>query len=77
DVLRAIWEQEQTDMRQRIERMRQLFVNSLQEKGANRHFSFIIKQNVMFSFRGLTKDQVLRLRKEFAVYAVPSGRVNV
>lgn len=77
DALRAIWEQELTDMRQRIQRMRQLFVNTLQEKGANRDFSFIIKQNGMFSFSGLTKDQVLRLREEFGVYAVASGRVNV
>ena len=61
DALRAIWEQELTDMRQRIQRMRQLFVNTLQEKGANRDFSFIIKQNGMFSFSGLTKEQVLRL----------------
>lgn len=76
-ALRAIWEQELTDMRQRIHRMRQLFVNTLQEKGAKQDFSFIIKQNGMFSFSGLTKDQVLRLRNEFAVYAVNSGRVNV
>ncbi|MTD40511.1 aminotransferase class I/II-fold pyridoxal phosphate-dependent enzyme [Erwinia sp. CPCC 100877] len=77
DVLRAIWEQELTDMRQRIQRMRQLFVNTLQEKGANRDFSFITRQNGMFSFSGLTKDQVQRLREEFAIYAVASGRVNV
>ncbi|UQY45570.1 aspartate/tyrosine/aromatic aminotransferase [Erwinia sp. PK3-005] len=77
DALRAIWEQELTDMRQRIHRMRQLFVNTLQEKGANRDFSFIIRQNGMFSFSGLNKDQVIRLREEFGVYAVNSGRVNV
>lgn len=77
DALRAIWEQELTDMRQRIHRMRQLFVNTLQEKGANRNFSFIIRQNGMFSFSGLNKDQVIRLREEFGVYAVNSGRVNV
>lgn len=76
-ALRAIWEQELTDMRQRIHRMRQLFVNTLQEKGAKQDFSFIINQNGMFSFSGLTKEQVLRLRNEFAVYAVNSGRVNV
>lgn len=76
-ALRAIWEQELTDMRQRIQRMRQLFVNTLQEKGAQQDFSFIINQNGMFSFSGLTKEQVLRLRDEFAVYAVNSGRVNV
>ncbi|AVJ17071.1 amino acid aminotransferase [Serratia rhizosphaerae] len=77
DALRAIWEQELADMRQRIHRMRQLFVNTLQEKGAQQDFSFIINQNGMFSFSGLTKDQVLRLREEFGVYAVNSGRVNV
>ena len=76
-ALRTIWEQELTDMRQRIQRMRQLFVNTLAEKGATRDFSFIIQQNGMFSFSGLTKDQVVRLRDEFAVYAVNSGRVNV
>lgn len=77
ESLRAIWEQELTDMRQRIHRMRQLFVNTLQEKGAEQDFSFIINQNGMFSFSGLTKEQVLRLRDEFGVYAVNSGRVNV
>ncbi|MBP2170630.1 aspartate aminotransferase [Erwinia toletana] len=77
DALRAIWEQELTDMRQRIQRMRQLFVNTLQEKGAKGDFGFIINQNGMFSFSGLTKDQVIRLREEFGVYAVNSGRVNV
>ncbi|WP_392440284.1 amino acid aminotransferase [Edwardsiella piscicida] len=77
DALRAIWEQELTDMRQRIQRMRQLFVNTLQEKGADRDFSFIIHQNGMFSFSGLTKEQVGRLRDEFGVYAVSSGRINV
>ncbi|CAI1779448.1 amino acid aminotransferase [Serratia sp. TSA_198.1] len=77
DALRALWEQELTDMRQRIHRMRQLFVNTLQEKGAEQDFSFIINQNGMFSFSGLSKEQVLRLREEFGVYAVNSGRVNV
>lgn len=76
-ALRGIWEQELADMRQRIQRMRQLFVNTLQEKGAKGDFSFIINQNGMFSFSGLTKDQVVRLREEFGVYAVNSGRVNV
>ncbi|MGV8924508.1 MAG: amino acid aminotransferase [Ewingella sp.] len=76
-ALRAIWEQELSDMRQRIHRMRQLFVTTLQEKGAQQDFSFIINQNGMFSFSGLTKDQVMRLREEFGVYAVNSGRINV
>lgn len=77
EALRTLWEQELTEMRQRIHRMRQLFVNTLQEKGANRDFSFIINQNGMFSFSGLSKEQVLRLREEFGIYAVASGRINV
>ena len=77
DALRAMWEQELTEMRERIKRMRQLFVNTLQEKGAQQDFSFINQQNGMFSFSGLTKEQVLRLREEFGIYAVNSGRINV
>jgi len=64
-------------MRQRIHSMRQLFVNTLREKGAQQDFEFIISQNGMFSFSGLTKEQVLRLRDEFGVYAVNFGCVNV
>ncbi len=77
DALRALWEQELTGMRERIKRMRQLFVSTLREKGAQQDFGFINQQNGMFSFSGLTKEQVLRLRDEFGVYAVNSGRVNV
>ncbi len=77
EALRSVWVEELTEMRQRIQRMRQLFVNTLAEKGARQDFSFIIRQNGMFSFSGLTKEQVIRLREEFGVYAVNSGRVNV
>jgi len=77
DILRNDWEKELTDMRQRIQRMRQLFVQTLKEKGANQDFSFIIDQKGMFSFSGLKTEQVLRLREKFGVYAVNSGRVNV
>jgi aspartate aminotransferase len=76
-TLRTLWEQELTDMRIRIQRMRQLFVGTLQDKGAKHDYSFISRQNGMFSFSGLKKDQVLRLRDEFAIYAVNSGRINV
>ncbi len=76
-ALRAVWEQELTEMRQRIQRMRQLFVSTLQDKGATVDFSFINQQNGMFSFSGLSKEQVQRLRDDFAVYAVSSGRINV
>lgn len=77
DKLRCQWQEELTAMRQRIHQMRQLFVKTLLEKGAEQDFSFINKQNGMFSFSGLTEEQVSRLREEFAVYAINSGRINV
>ncbi|QIQ20392.1 amino acid aminotransferase [Zophobihabitans entericus] len=75
--LREEWIDELTHMRQRIHRMRQLFVKTLQEKGAQQDFSFITQQNGMFSFSGLTEAQVLALRNDFGIYIVNSGRINV
>ncbi len=49
----------------------------LKEKGTRQDFDFIVKQNGMFSFSGLTPEQVDRLKDEFAIYAVRSGRINV
>lgn len=77
DELKAEWEAELTQMRERIKEMRNLFVELLAQKGANQDFSFINEQNGMFSFSGLTADQVDRLKEEFAIYAVRSGRINV
>ena len=57
--------------------MRHKFVDLLKEYGAQQDFSFIIEQNGMFSFSGLTAEQVDRLKDEFAIYAVRSGRINV
>ena len=75
--LRAEWEIELAAMRNRINAMRKLFVETLAEKGVTQDFSFITRQRGMFSFSGLTKDQVIRLRKEFSIYMVESGRLNV
>lgn len=77
DKLRAEWETELAEMRDRIKKMRHLFVQLLKEYGAEQDFSFIIEQNGMFSFSGLTAEQVDRLKEEFAIYAVRSGRINV
>ncbi len=77
DALRQQWEAEVTDMRERINRMRDLFVETLNEKGVERDFSFIAQQRGMFSFSGLTADHVKKLRDQFGVYAVGSGRINV
>lgn len=75
--LRAQWEQEVTTMRERINGMRHLFVETLNEKGVQRDFSFITRQRGMFSFSGLTPAQVKALRDEYAIYIVGSGRINV
>jgi len=57
--------------------MRDLFVATLKEKGVEGDFSFISRQLGMFSFSGLTVEQVNRLKEEYAVYIVGSGRISV
>ena len=75
--LKAKWIKEVADIRGRINEMRHLFVKTLKEKGVQQDFSSIIEQRGMFSFSGLTKDQVDRLRDEYSIYIVGSGRINV
>lgn len=77
DELYAQWVQEVAEMRDRIQEMRDLFVQTLKDKGVERDFSFIARQNGMFSFSGLDKDQVARLKDEFGIYIVGSGRISV
>lgn len=75
--LRRQWEEEVTEMRERINTMRHLFVETLNEKGVDRDFSFIARQRGMFSFSGLTPAQVKALRDNYAIYIVGSGRISV
>jgi aspartate/tyrosine/aromatic aminotransferase len=75
--LRAKWETEVSDIRDRINGMRHLLVDTLKAKGVTRDFSSIIEQRGMFSFSGLTKEQVGELREKYAIYIVGSGRINV
>lgn len=75
--LRAEWEREVRDMRERIQRMRKQFVERLAAQGAKRDFSFLERQRGMFSYSGLNAEQVRRLRDEYAIYIVGSGRINV
>ena len=75
--LNALWQKELGEMRERIQLMRKLMVEQLAAKGAKRDFSFVAEQRGMFSYSGLTKEQVDRLREEFAIYAVSSGRICV
>lgn len=76
-ALRQEWQAELTLMRERIAEMRTLFVESLKSEGVQQDFSFISRQNGMFSFSGLNKSQVARLKDEFAIYIVGSGRISV
>ena len=75
--LRKEWEEEVTQMRDRINGMRHLLVKTLKEKGVPGDYSFITRQRGMFSFSGLTPEQVEALKKKFAIYIVGSGRINV
>ncbi|MFM2324342.1 amino acid aminotransferase [Brachymonas denitrificans] len=75
--LRAQWEQELGEMRTRIKAMRQALVDGLKAAGVQRDMSFITKQIGMFSYSGLSKDQMVRLRNEFGVYGTDTGRMCV
>ncbi len=75
--LRSKWIEEVAEIRDRINEMRHLFVKTLKEKGVKQDFSSITEQRGMFSFSGLTKEQVNRLREEYSIYIVGSGRINV
>lgn len=77
ETLKQLWHDELQEMRERIAEMRTLFVESLKAAGVEQDFEFISRQNGMFSFSGLSKEQVNRLRDEFAVYIVGSGRISV
>ena len=77
DELRTQWEGEVGAMRDRINGMRQQLVDALAEKQVPGDYSFITAQRGMFSFSGLTKDQVETLREQHAIYIVGSGRINV
>ena len=75
--LRVQWEQELAEMRVRIKAMRQKLVDGLKAAGVKQDMSFITSQIGMFSYSGLTKDQMVRLRSEFGVYGLDSGRMCV
>jgi aromatic-amino-acid transaminase len=76
-ALRAQWEEELAGMRQRIKLMRSLLVEKLQAAGMTQDVSYIVRQKGMFSYSGLGKEQMQRLRSEFGVYGVDSGRICV
>lgn len=71
------WHGELAQMRDRINGMRHLLVDKLVENGVTRDFSFITRQNGMFSFLGIDKAQVQRLQDEFGIYIVGSSRISL
>ena len=75
--LRTLWDTELGQMRDRIKVMRKQFVEKIRAIRADFDFSFIMEQRGMFSYSGLTKEQVLRLRSEYSIYAIESGRICV
>lgn len=75
--LHALWVDEVTEMRTRIKAMREKLYSVLSTKVPGRDFGYFIRQRGMFSYTGLTPDQVDRLREEYAVYLVRSGRMCV
>ena len=76
-ALRAMWEDELAGMRVRIKEMRVALQSKLAAAGLKQDVSFITRQRGMFSYSGLTKDQMQRLRTEFGIYGVDSGRICV
>ena len=75
--LRAMWEDELAEMRLRIRGMRLQMVELLSKKAPGHDFSFVARQRGMFSYSGLTVEQVTRLRTEFGIYALDTGRICV
>lgn len=73
----ALWESELAAMRDRIRLMRQQLVDKIREAGATQDFSFVLKQRGMFSYSGLTAQQVDKLREDHGIYALSTGRICV
>ena len=76
-ALRALWEEELAAMRQRIKQMRRALQDKLAAAGVRRDLGFITQQRGMFSYSGLNAAQMQRLRSEFGIYGVDSGRICV
>ncbi len=75
--LRSVWEQELTEIRNRILQLRADFVNVMQSRLPEKDFGYINQQQGMFSYSGLTPEQVCRLQTDYSIYILSSGRINV
>jgi aromatic-amino-acid transaminase len=75
--LRQLWERELGGMRERIKAMRKALAEGIRQRVPEADWTFVLKQRGLFSYTGLTKAQVERLRTEFSIYAIESGRICV
>jgi aromatic-amino-acid transaminase len=75
--LKALWDQELGAMRERIKAMRKALVDGVHKRVPGSDWSFILKQRGMFSYSGLTKEQVRRLREKYSIYTIDTGRICV
>jgi aromatic-amino-acid transaminase len=75
--LRALWDKELGQMRDRIKAMRRALVEKVQARVPGFDFSFVMRQRGLFSYSGLSKEQVRKLREEFSIYAIDTGRLCV
>ncbi|HTY99979.1 MAG TPA: amino acid aminotransferase [Rhodocyclaceae bacterium] len=73
--LRQMWENELAGMRDRIRAMRAGLVDKLKSRGVAQDFSFVVRQRGMFSYTGLTVAQVEKLKSDYGIYAVSTGRI--
>jgi aspartate aminotransferase len=77
DELTELWLEEVAGMRNRINGLRKILSAKITEAGIEKDFSFLQRQTGMFSFLGLSVDQVRRLREDYSIYTVDSARVNI
>jgi aromatic-amino-acid transaminase len=75
--LRNLWEKDVAEMRDRIKAMRRALVEGIHKRVPGSDFSFVLKQRGMFSYSGLSKEQVARLRAEYSIYTIDTGRICV
>jgi aromatic-amino-acid transaminase len=75
--LSNLWEKDVAEMRDRIKAMRRALVEGIHKRVPGSDFSFVLKQRGMFSYSGLSKEQVARLRAEYSIYTIDTGRICV
>jgi aromatic-amino-acid transaminase len=75
--LRSLWDRELGAMRDRMKAMRKLLVEKIKTRAPTADFSFVLQQRGMFSYSGLSKEQVRRLREEYSIYTIDTGRICI